>query len=120
MKTTENERYGNWDIRNGVELPLAGCAILVITDGAPLVFVMVYFADEQRHAQVEQANDDGTKAVFHDATHNLNLRLQNVKSLARCISSGEKSADLLGLRDPTDAQRERRVAHVELLLLGHL
>ena len=59
QETTENERYDSWDIRDGVELPLAGRAIIVLADGAPLVFVMVHFADEQRHAQVEQANNDG-------------------------------------------------------------
>jgi hypothetical protein len=46
LKTTENERDGSGNIRDGVELPLAGCAILVVTDGAPLVFVMVHFADK--------------------------------------------------------------------------
>ena len=65
MKTTDNERNGSWNIRDSVELPLAGCAIFVVTDGASLVFVVVDFADEQRHAQVEQASHDGTKAIFH-------------------------------------------------------
>jgi hypothetical protein len=83
LETTENERYGSWNVRDGVELPLAGCAILVVTDGAPLVFVMVHFADEDSHAQVEQANYDGTEAIFHDAATNLNLDLKNVKSHPR-------------------------------------
>ena len=83
LKTTEKEWYGSWNIRDGVELPLTGCAILVIADGAPLVFVMVHFADKERHTQVEQANDDGTKAVFHDASANLNLDLKNVKLRVR-------------------------------------
>ena len=40
-------------------------AIIVLADGAPLVFVMVHFADEQRHAQVEQANDNSCEAILH-------------------------------------------------------
>jgi hypothetical protein len=66
LKATKNERHGSWNIRDGVKLPLAGCTIFVVTDGAPLVFVMVDFTDEQRDAQIEQPNDDGTKAIFHN------------------------------------------------------
>ena len=59
LETTENKRHGDWNIRDSVKLPLAGRAILVVADGALLVFVMVHFADEERHAPVEQANEDG-------------------------------------------------------------
>ena len=46
LKTTQNERHRDRNIRDGVKLPLAGRAIIVLADGAPLVFVMVHFADE--------------------------------------------------------------------------
>ena len=36
------------------------------------------------------------------------------------VSSGKKSADLLGLGNLADAKRKRGVAHVEFLFLGHL
>ena len=55
----EGRDCGDWNIRDSVKLPLAGRAILVVADGALLVFVMVHFADEERHAPVEQANEDG-------------------------------------------------------------
>ena len=57
--TPEDEWYDIGNIRDGVKLPLAGRAIIVVTNRAPFVFVMVHFANEQRHAQVEQANHDG-------------------------------------------------------------
>src|ERR1039457_4792132 len=79
QKTTENERYDIWNIRDGVELPLAGRTIIVGADGALFVFVMVYFADEQRHAQVEQAKDNGCEAVLHCTGGNLNSYQTNVK-----------------------------------------
>jgi len=53
--TAEDERRDSRDIGDGVELPLAGRAIVVVVALA-FVVVMVNHAEEQRHAQVDTAN----------------------------------------------------------------
>lgn len=54
----EDERQDVRDIRDGVELPGAGRTILVLVGRTGGVFVVMYYAEEECHAQVEQANDD--------------------------------------------------------------
>ena len=90
LKATEDEWYDIGDICNGIEIPLTGCAIVMFTDGEPIVLVMVYDSDKLCHAQVEQANQDSTKTIFHDAGANLNLHLKNVKLDVRKLRRSSK------------------------------
>ena len=56
--TAQDQRHDSRDIGDGIELPLASRTILVFAGGATVVVVMfMYDAEEQRHAQVEQAYD---------------------------------------------------------------
>lgn len=63
--TGEDERQDVRDIRDGVELPSASRAILVLVGGAGGVFVMMDNAEKERHAQIEQTDDDRGDARLH-------------------------------------------------------
>ena len=54
--TAEDQRHDIRSVGDGVELPRAGRAIVAVLTFA-FVMVMVNHAEEQRHAQVEQAYD---------------------------------------------------------------
>lgn len=76
------------NIGDGIELPLAGCAIVVVVTRVVIVvtrtfvMVMVNHAEEQRHAQVEQAYDRSCHPRFHHAMGNLDSPRENVKLTA--------------------------------------
>ncbi len=61
----EEKRYDDRNIRGGVEFPCAGGAVIVMI---PLIAVVVIVqnAAEERHAQIERANDCGCDSGLHD------------------------------------------------------
>jgi hypothetical protein len=78
--TTKNERHDGRNIRNRVELPLAGGAILLSAANG-LDMVMVHRAEDNRHAEVNEQNNDSCKAILHLAANTLAAAGTKVKSL---------------------------------------
>lgn len=65
--TTEDERRDVWDVRNGIELPRARCAIILPMSGIPDSLVLVDNAKGHHDHHVQLAHDYGYDPLVHEA-----------------------------------------------------